>query len=66
MVLRAIEGDLSLVEITDHLPDAPVEECILSNVWRKMDEAINGVIDHITLEDLQKEYQSTVGYDYVI
>lgn len=66
MILRAIEGDLSLVEITDNLPDAPVEECILSNVWKKMDTAINGVIDHITLEDLQKEYQGAVRYDYVI
>jgi len=67
-ILRTIEGSLAPVDLLDSgkAADNLEEECLLTAVWSKMNDAINNVVDHITLEDLVKVYQSNIGYDYVI
>lgn len=54
MILRLTEGSLSPVGCLD--PGAKEcsrqEECVTMRVWKKLDDAIKGVVDHITLADL--------------
>lgn len=68
MILRTIEGSLAPVDALDHEQESmsPENECLLDGVWSKINDAINNVIDHITLADLVKQYQCNIGYDYVI
>lgn len=67
-ILRTIEGSLAPVDTLDSGEGADTleEECLVMAVWSKMNDAINNVVDHVTLDDLVKLYQSNVGYDYVI
>ncbi len=62
-ILRAIEGEISLVgESIDDVNSASsiisLQLCIQRNVWDKINESINNVIDHITLEELINKYKS--------
>jgi Rrf2 family protein len=61
-IIRAIEGEICLVD--EEPPSESVslilknmQQCIWDNVWKKMTESVLEVIDHITLEELMKEYQ---------
>ena len=58
-ILRALEGDLSVVKVTDSEATNPVEHCLKTQVWDKIDANIDKVVDNITLEDLLNEYQKT-------
>lgn len=53
-ILRLTEGSLAPVDCADEeLASCPkMERCATSLVWQKMNDAINGVVDHITLADL--------------
>lgn len=60
MILRAIEGDLAPVAcLAGDVNDCPRrEECVTLDVWQQVEDAINNVLDNITLADLalkQKE-----------
>lgn len=54
-ILRILEGDLSLAVLDPEAKENQIEECIYKNVWTKIDEKVNEVINNITLEDLVKE-----------
>ena len=41
------------------------DACVTRILWKKIDDAINEVVDHITLEDLL-EWQGASADDYVI
>jgi Rrf2 family protein len=58
-VIRALEGDLSIAEKTDSEEGNTdiLERCINQNVYEKIDNSINQLLDRITLEDLQQEYK---------
>ncbi|MFA5384480.1 MAG: Rrf2 family transcriptional regulator [Eubacteriales bacterium] len=58
-ILRALEGDLSVTsQNTDEtLPGNGIEYCIKTNVWEKLNESINNLVDSITLEDLAVEHK---------
>ncbi|MBE6035651.1 MAG: RrF2 family transcriptional regulator [Clostridiales bacterium] len=61
-ILRALEGNLSVVEDSmDSEDDRSVRQCIQINVWNKMTDCINQLVDTITLEDLVHEYQRMSG-----
>lgn len=67
MILRLTEGSLAPVaclEDEDNLCGRK-ENCATLEVWRRLDEAIKGVVDHITLADLV-EWQQEKGNNYVI
>lgn len=67
MILRLTEGSLSPVECVDEYgPGCQREEdCATRMLWQKLDEAINGVVDSVTLEDLLS-WQAAKADDYVI
>lgn len=61
-IIRAIEGDILVVDKEELTPETSLllqnmQQCIWDNVWNKMTQSICDVIDHITLEDLIKNYQ---------
>jgi len=56
-VLRALEGDLNVVDEEQEADEKGIEYCIKTIVWDKMNESLNKVADSITLEDLVTQYQ---------
>jgi Rrf2 family transcriptional regulator, cysteine metabolism repressor len=56
-VIRALEGDLSVAVKVDREEVDILEQCINQNVYEKIDNSINQLLDSITLEDLQQEYK---------
>lgn len=54
MILRTIEGSLAPIAcLTDNAPPCPRQAlCVTVDVYRRIDAAIDSVVDHITLEDL--------------
>ena len=54
MILRLTEGSLAPVECLDSEAASceKSDDCVTVLVYRKMNEAVNDVIDHITLADL--------------
>jgi len=59
-ILRAVEGDLAIVE-EDELKDTPIEQCLKEIIWDPINEAVNELVDSITLEDLINEHKK--NYD---
>jgi Rrf2 family protein len=54
MILRLIEGSLVPVACMDDDPNQcpRCETCVTLDVWKRIDEAVSGVVDNITLADL--------------
>ena len=67
MILRLTEGSLSPVECAeeDGSPCEREESCVTRILWQKLNDAINNVVDHITLEELLG-WQEARSDDYVI
>ena len=58
-ILRALEGNLSVIDETNFLSEnkSTLKNCIYTKVWTKMNNAINEVVDNITLEFIINEYK---------
>ncbi|MGN0624228.1 MAG: RrF2 family transcriptional regulator [Oscillospiraceae bacterium] len=67
MILRLTEGSLAPVACLDGNVNMceRKDQCATLMVWEKLYEAINGVVDSITLEDLV-EYEKSLTDNYVI
>lgn len=65
MILRLTEGSLAPVACVDDEECPRVHDCATIMVWRKLNDAINGVVDQITLADLVDYDLQKVG-EYVI
>lgn len=67
MILRLTEGDLAPVSCLNQSPAecARRGECVTVRVWEKIYQAVNDVVDHITLADLA-EWQTAQADDYSI
>lgn len=66
MILRLTEGSLCPVECVEEGADCPrKDDCVSFYVWRQLDEAIRGVVDRLTLEDLVN-WSQELGQDYSI
>ena len=67
MILRLTEGSLAPVACLDDEVNqcSRYEQCATLEVWERLRDAINGVVDHITLADLV-EWQQEKGNNYVI
>ena len=67
MILRLTEGSLSPVECLDDNGTIceREENCVTQILWKKLDDAIKGVVDNITLEDLMN-WQAVKADEYVI
>ncbi len=59
MILRLIEGNLVPVACLENQPNQcpRCHHCVTLDVWQQLEEAISGVIDHITLADLVKKHR---------
>ncbi len=67
MLLRLTEGSLSPVDCLDEGTDScPRQEgCVTFILWKQLDEAIRGVVDKVTLQDLV-DWSRIQGQDYCI
>lgn len=68
MILRLTEGDLAPVSCisTDNSIECDKREnCVTARVWQKINDAVNGVVDNITLEELVR-WQNEQSDQYVI
>lgn len=67
MILRLTEGSLAPVACVeeDALPCDREKSCATIEVWRRMNDAINSVVDNITLADLV-EWQNNNEGNYTI
>jgi Rrf2 family transcriptional regulator, cysteine metabolism repressor len=67
MILRTLEGDLSVVvDEEDADKKNTIQHCLSVNVWQKINNSIDGVIDSITLEDLANDYKSMSGSNSIM
>ena len=68
MILRITEGSMEPVPCLEEGSEVceRMEECITIPLWRKLSEAISGVLDHTTLADLIEWHYAKNGNDYVI
>ncbi len=68
-ILRALEGNLAVVdEDAEGIVSSPnsIQYCIKVNVWDKMNESLNQVVDSVTLEDLVTEYKKMKGENTIM
>ena len=67
MILRLTEGSMAPVScLDDEVNQCPrANECPTLFIWEKLDEAVKGVIDHITLRDII-EHNQEMTIDYTI
>ena len=66
-ILRITEGSLAPVDCLsgDENPCTRQMDCVTLRLWRELDEAISGVVDKYTLEDLV-QWQKSMKDNYVI
>ena len=66
MILRLTEGSLAPVDCVEDGTDCGrSDQCVTVMLWQKLNDAINGVVDNITLADLV-EWQMQKANEYVI
>lgn len=68
-ILRALEGDLSIIDEKADTGGNHYEACIRKNVWDRLNESINTIVDSMTLQDLMEEFHqmdSTKSFIYYI
>lgn len=66
-ILRALEGELVLVDINNAGVVDNLEKCINENLWNVINKNINDYFDSINLEDLVNKYKSeSSNFVYII
>lgn len=63
MILRQTEGNL--VPVTYDDANSQERESVISRIWIQLEDAINGIVDNITLKDLV-EWKTEEVQQYVI
>lgn len=68
MILRLMEGDLGPVDSMDDGEKRCSSQGELSTlfIWQELSDAINSVVDNITLEDVLNREKENIGYEYYI
>lgn len=66
-VLRTLEGELVVVERDDQevVNEDKLDSCIRNNVWDRLNNSINDIVDSITLEDLVINYNNLINSNYM-
>lgn len=66
-ILRVLEGELVVVERDDQdvVNEDKLDSCIRNNVWDRLNNSINDIVDSITLEDLVINYNNLVNSSYM-
>lgn len=66
-ILRSVEGSLAPVSCLDcSTPCDKIDSCITIGLYKKIQDAIDGVVDNTTLEDMISDYRSKHQVDYNI
>lgn len=66
-ILRSVEGSLAPVSCLDcSTPCDKIDSCITIGLYKKIQDAIDGVVDNTTLEDMINDYRSKHQVDYNI
>ena len=68
MILRLTEGALApvpCIEEDNEVECDKREECVTVILWKKINDAVNSVVDHTTLQDLV-DWQREKNGDYII
>lgn len=65
-ILRILEGSLSPVSCIDNHNCDRENICVSLSLWTKIKEAIDNVVDNITLQDLVNEYKEKNIIEYII
>ena len=67
MILRLTEGSMKPVACLEDEPNqcSRAGECVTLRLWKMLDEAMEGVLNRVTLQDL-KDWYEQMGNDYVI
>lgn len=67
MILRITEGSLAPVDCLggDENPCTRQQECVTLKLWKELDNAIKGVVDRYTLEELV-QWQKNMKDNYII
>ena len=67
-ILRVMEGTLAPVTCLDDSNNSCHREnvCVTIEVFQKIKDAIDGVVDNITLEDLVAREKEKISSDYII
>lgn len=62
-ILRTLEGNLTVYDedVSAKNEGKTIESLLITNVWEKINESVNGVVDAITLEDIVNEYKKNIG-----
>ena len=60
-ILRTLEGDLDLVDVSNTNAVDDLERCINENLWNVINKNVNDYFDNITLEDLVNKYKNEVN-----
>jgi Rrf2 family transcriptional regulator, cysteine metabolism repressor len=62
-ILRTLEGNLTVYDDDGSVKNGEktIESLLITNVWEKINESINIVVDAITLEDIVNEYRKLNG-----
>ena len=62
-ILRQLEGSLAPVHCAEpgHTCCERADQCVTVEVWQKIQQAVNQVVDHITLADLVVRYHEKTG-----
>lgn len=68
MILRLTEGSLAPVACLDDDVNTceRCDDCITLELWRDLYNAVNNVVDNVTLADLIERYEAKIGNDYSI
>ncbi len=68
MILRTMEGDLSVVSPVDTQQETGdiAAHLVVGSVWARINEAIEQVVDNITLAELVEDYNRHASDNYVI
>ncbi len=56
-ILRILEGSLSPVDCVDNPTCPNSDSCASLSIWKKMKDALDDVVDNITLADLAEEHR---------
>lgn len=61
-ILRVLEGSLAPVSCADGVGCCErADRCVTVEVWREIQAAVDGVVDHLTLADLVRRYHEKFG-----
>lgn len=68
MILRCIEGSLAPVACLDDTPNEcnRADTCATLTLWKELNDAINSVVDRVTLADLMERQKDLDSNNYVI